>query len=120
LERSLTQPTAAADQVLLDHASEFVDRVARLAPERFRDWHRQEGVLELLRGDNAFNAGKLYAWAEYEVFREEFDTRFPEASAEACINAFCRLFMKNDVSISRLVEFMEQWLAARGALPGGS
>jgi hypothetical protein len=41
------------------------------------------------------------------VFRGEFRARFPEASPESCINAFSRLFLKNDISITNLVNFME-------------
>jgi len=28
-------------------------------------------------------------------------------SSKSCINAFCRLFLKNDISITNLVNFME-------------
>ena len=37
----------------------------------------------------------------------EFMARFPDASPFACINGFSSLFLKNDISISNLVEFME-------------
>jgi len=67
-----------------------------------------------LAGDPAFNHGKLYAWAEYCVFRQEFRARFPDASDSACINAFSRLLLKNDISITNLVEYCE------GAGPGAA
>ena len=34
-------------------------------------------------------------------------TRFPSASPFACINAFAGLFLKNDISMSNLVEYVE-------------
>ena len=54
-------------------------------------------IQRLLAEDNALNPGKIYAWAEYRVFRREFQARFPDASPKACINAFCKLFLKNDI-----------------------
>lgn len=106
---SLTEYPGIAGRVL-DHAAEFVDLVARRAPGDYARWLAREDVVALLRGDNAFNQGKLYAWVEYMVFREEFRARFPEATDAACINAFCKLFLKNDISLSNLVEFMKGWL----------
>ena len=41
------------------------------------------------------------------MFRREFMERFPEATPFACINAFSGLFLKNDISISNLVEYVE-------------
>ena len=99
---------------VLDHAAEFVTLVAREAPGRYAAWLTLPEIEALLRGDNAFNAGKLHAWAEYTVFREEFRERFPDAAEPACINAFCKLFLKNDISLSNLVEFMDGWLAREG------
>ena len=54
-----------------------------------------------------FNHGKLYVYAEFCVFRSEFLGRFNDASPAACINAFSGLFLKNDISITNLVEFIE-------------
>jgi len=92
---------------LLDHAGEFVQRVAEGAPSEYRKLLEQGSMRRLLAEDNAFNPGKAYAWAEFLVFRREFDTRFPQASAGACINAFCKLFLKNDISMSNLLAFFE-------------
>lgn len=109
MKRHMIEPDAG-DSIVLDHGEEFVEVVASRAPARYRQWLGRDDVRALLQGGNAFNPGKLYTWAEFEVFRMEFATRFPEASTEACINAFCRLFLKNDISLSNLVEFMEHWL----------
>lgn len=92
---------------LLDHAAEFVARVQARAPRRFEQLRAQRRIDALLTADNSFNAGKLHVYAEFQVFREEFDQRFPGAGREACINAFCRLFLKNDISISNLVRALE-------------
>ena len=92
---------------VLDHAAEFVEVVYRLAPVEYRallDSGRFE--TELARG-GPFNHGKLYAYAEFAVFRREFVDRFPEASPQACINAFAGRLLKNDISIHNLVEFVE-------------
>ena len=70
--------------------------------------HEETLVQRLLAEDNAFNPGKLYAWAEYRVFRREFSGRFPDAAPRACINAFCKLFLKNDISMSNLIRALEQ------------
>jgi len=97
----------AAPASVLDHAAEFVDVVYRRAPGAYRallDSGRFDGALA--RGGR-FNHGKLYAYAEYSVFRQEFLARFPEASPQACINAFSGLLLKNDISIHNLVEFVE-------------
>jgi hypothetical protein len=61
-----------------------------------------------LASDRPFNHGKLYAWAEYIVFRSEFLQRFPDASQASCINAFSRLLLKNDISITNLAAVMEK------------
>ncbi len=101
--------TGEADRLtrVLDHAGEFVDRVATEAPAEYRRLMAEDFMRQLLGEDNAFNQGKLYTWAEYRVFRSEFRARFPDASRGACINAFCKLFMKNDISISNLVDYFE-------------
>ena len=41
------------------------------------------------------------------VFRREFRERFPDASPASCINAFSGLFLKNDISMTNLVDYME-------------
>ncbi len=68
---------------------------------------RSDGFAPDLERGGAFNHGKLYVYAEFSVFRREFLDRFPEASPAACINAFSGLFLKNDISIHNLVEFIE-------------
>jgi hypothetical protein len=107
---NLTRHTFDAESDVLDHAAEFVALVSREAPRRYDAWSAIPDVKQLLAEENAFNAGKLHAWAEYTVFREEFRHRFPDAEDASCINAFCRLFLKNDISLSNLVTFMEAWL----------
>jgi hypothetical protein len=92
---------------VLDHSSEFVEHVYSNAPGEYRALLSSGRFNRQLAGDPAFNHGKLYAYAEYAVFRREFLGRFPEASPFACINAFSKLFLKNDISISNLVEYVE-------------
>jgi hypothetical protein len=95
------------ESLVLDHAAEFVERVMARAPARYEALRVEPRVDRLLAGENAFNPGQLYAYAEYLVFREEFTRRFPDARPRACVNAFCRLFLKNDVSMSNLVRLFE-------------
>lgn len=92
---------------VLDHSREFVDIVHAQAPAEYRVLLASERFSGALEQDNTFNHGKLYVYAEFAVFRREFLTRFPEASPSAAINAFSSLFLKNDISISNLVEFVE-------------
>ena len=92
---------------VLDHSREFVEIVYREAPGMYRALLASGRFDARLARDPAFNHGKLYAWAEYTVFRKEFLARFPEATPFACINAFSGLFLKNDISISNLVEYVE-------------
>lgn len=92
---------------VLDHSKEFVELVYRAAPDEYHKLKNSMQLQQLLRQDNNFNYGKLYAFAEFVVFRREFRNRFPQASPAACINAFSRLFLKNDISITNLVNFME-------------
>ncbi len=96
------QDTPVSEAGLLDHAAEFVARVAKETPGEYASLMETPLVQRLLAEDNALNPGKIYAWAEFRVFRREFRQRFPEASPKACINAFCRLFLKNDISLSNL------------------
>lgn len=92
---------------VLDHAPEFVEVVYSQAPGAYRALLASGRFDARLARDPAFNHGKLYAYAEFAVFRREFRTRFPEASDFGCLNAFAGLFLKNDISISNLVEYVE-------------
>ena len=92
---------------VLDHSSEFVELVQRQAPGEYHALLDSGRYRQQLEQQNTFNHGKLFAYAEFVVFRREFRARFPEASPAACINAFSGLFLKNDISISNLVDFME-------------
>jgi len=92
---------------VLDHAAEFVEIVYRQAPGEYRSLLESGLFGAELASGSRFNHGKLYAYAEFAVFRREFAGRFPEASPQACINAFAGLFLKNDISIHNLVEFVE-------------
>jgi len=92
---------------LLDHSREFVEIVYRSAPDEYRRLVKSERFQRVLEGDNTFNYGKLFTFAEFAVFRQEFRARFPQASPASCINAFSKLFLKNDISITNLVQFME-------------
>lgn len=112
----LTRNVSRVEGDVLDHAAEFVTLVTEKAPGRYARWLALPELEQLLQDENAFNAGKLQVWAEFTVFREEFRARFPEATDAACINAFCKLFLKNDISLSNLVTFMETWLGKNGRL----
>jgi len=92
---------------VLHHAAEFVELVFRQAPDEYRRLLAAERFRRELERGGSFNHGKLYAYAEFSVFRREFLERFPEASAASCINAFSGLLLKNDISIHNLVEFIE-------------
>jgi len=92
---------------VLHHAAEFVELVFSRAPAEYRQLLAAERFRRELEGGGSFNHGKLYAYAEFSVFRREFLERFPEASVAACINAFSGLLLKNDISIHNLVEFVE-------------
>jgi hypothetical protein len=100
---------------VLDHAREFVELVYRQAPMEYQHLISSErflpdlgsGFAQADRRSSAFNHGKLYVYAEFTVFRREFRDRFPDASPAACINAFSSLFLKNDISIHNLLEFIE-------------
>ena len=105
--KSLTADVAGLRADVLDHSREFVELVVREAPAEYRALLASGRFGDDLAADNNFNFGQLYAYAEFAVFRREFRRRFPQASAGACINAFSKLFLKNDISISNLVEYME-------------
>lgn len=107
MSKDLTTDSESVQVDLLDHAGEFVARVAAAAAAEYERLLLQDEIRALLAADNAFNPGKLFAWAEFRVFRREFRHRFPEASGQACINAFCKLFLKNDISMSNLAAMME-------------
>jgi len=92
---------------VLHHAAEFVELVYRLAPAEYQRLLASGRFRPEIERGGTFNHGKLYAYAEFSVFRREFAQRFPEASPAACINAFSALFLKNDISIHNLVEFVE-------------
>jgi hypothetical protein len=100
-----TTPSHSAD--VLDHARELVTIVYQAAPGEYKKLLKVSRIRRAIAATNNFNYGKVFAFAEYVVFRREFKVRFPEASAESCINAFSRLFLKNDISITNLVNFME-------------
>jgi hypothetical protein len=100
---------------VLDHAREFVELVYRQAPMEYQHLISSErflpdlgpGFAQAGRRSSAFNHGKLYVYAEFTVFRREFRDRFPDASPAACINAFSSLFLKNDISIHNLLQYIE-------------
>ena len=92
---------------VLDHSRDFVGIVCKGAPSEYSRLLQSRRLKQILEQENNFNYGKLFAFAEFAVFRREFNDRFPGASSAACINAFSRLFLKNDISISNLVNFME-------------
>jgi hypothetical protein len=108
----MTAPEAASNlavvqATVLDHSAEFVERVYRRAPEEYRQLLSSGRFDRHLAAGKGFNHGKLFAYAEFAVFRREFRSRFPDAPDHACINAFSALFLKNDISIHNLVEFIE-------------
>ena len=92
---------------VLDHASEFVERVYKRAPAEYLRLIDSVGFRAALQRGGPFNHGKLFVYAEFTVFRREFHRRFPEANPAACINAFSGLFLKNDISVHNLIEFIE-------------
>lgn len=96
---------------VLDHAREFVELVYRQAPVEYQHLLSSERFRpQLERGlerAGTFNHGKLYVYAEFTVFNREFTDRFPDASSATCINAFSSLFLKNDISIHNLIEYVE-------------
>jgi hypothetical protein len=106
-ERHLSTDVSVARASVLNHSSEFVELVYRAAPAEYQRLKASERFRQELEQANRFNHGKLYAYAEFVVFRREFRDRFPDASPAACINAFSSLLLKNDISITNLVEFVE-------------
>jgi len=106
-DHSLTTDVLGLKASVLDHASEFVDLVHEQAPGEYRRLLGSGRFQEELGRESVFNHGKLYVYAEFSVFRREFLRRFSAASPAACINAFSSLFLKNDISITNLVEYVE-------------
>lgn len=106
-ERTISTDVLSLQADVLDHSPEFVELVYQEAPGAYRDLLASGRYSRILDLENTFNHGKLFAYAEFSVFRREFQRRFPEASLASCINAFSSLFLKNDISIHNLVEFME-------------
>lgn len=105
--QDLTTTADSQSTDVLDHARELVTIVYQAAPGEYRKLLKVPRIRGAIAASNNFNYGKVFAFAEYVVFRREFQARFPEASSESCINAFSRLFLKNDISITNLVNFME-------------
>jgi hypothetical protein len=106
-ERPLSTDVSGFRSNVLNHAGEFVELVYRAAPAEYQRLMASARFRRELEQKNLFNHGKLYAYAEFVIFRREFRERFPDAPPAACINAFASLFLKNDISISNLVDFIE-------------
>jgi hypothetical protein len=105
--RSISTGDSGLQANVLDHSREFVELVYRRAPGEYRALLESERFSGELEQSNNFNFGKLYAYAEFIVFRREFRARFPDASGPSCINTFSSLFLKNDISMTNLVAYME-------------
>ena len=105
--RELTDTTPGQHTGVLDHARELVTIVYEAAPCEYKRLLTVPRIRGAIAATNNFNYGKVFAFAEYVVFRKEFNARFPDENSKSCINAFCRLFLKNDISITNLVNFME-------------
>jgi hypothetical protein len=106
-DRAISTDPEGPQARVLNHAGEFVELVFREAPTEYRRLMGEVRFAQELERDSPFNLGKLYVYAEFVVFRREFRTRFSEANRSACINAFCKLFLKNDISVTNLVNFVE-------------
>ncbi len=107
MKQELTDNVLSQPASVMDHARELVTIVYKAAPGEYQRLLKAPRIRGAIAATNNFNYGKVFAFAEYVVFRREFKARFPEASSESCINAFSRLFLKNDISITNLVQFME-------------
>lgn len=107
MTRDLTDNVLSQHTDVMDHARELVTIVYKAAPGEYKRLLKVPRIRRAIAASNNFNYGKVFAFAEYVVFRGEFKVRFPEASSESCINAFSKLFLKNDISITNLVNFME-------------
>jgi hypothetical protein len=106
-DHPITTDVLSLQASVLDHASEFVELVYQQAPREYEGLLASGRFHDELARVSVFNHGKLFAYAEFSVFRREFLRRFPDAAAPACINAFSSLFLKNDISITNLVAFVE-------------
>jgi hypothetical protein len=107
MKRDLTDNAPSQYTGVMDHARELVTIVYKAAPGEYKRLLKLPRIHAAISANNNFNYGKVFAFAEYVVFRKEFKARFPAAKPKSCINAFCRLFLKNDISITNLVNFME-------------
>jgi hypothetical protein len=107
MKRDLTDNAPSQHPGVMDHARELVTIVYKAAPGEYKKLLKLPRIQAAISANNNFNYGKVFAFAEYVVFRKEFKARFPDANSKSCINAFCRLFLKNDISITNLVNFME-------------
>ncbi len=107
MSQDLTATAEGRSTDVMDHARELVIIVYQAAPGEYRKLLKVPRIRAAIAATNNFNYGKVFAFAEFVVFRREFKARFPTASSESCINAFSRLFLKNDISITNLVHFME-------------
>ena len=106
-DKSLTMEITGSGSSVLDHASEFAELLMEQAPGEYRRLLASGRFRDELARESVFNHGKLYAYAEFSVFRREFLRRFGDDAAAACITAFSSLFLKNDISIANLVDFVE-------------
>ena len=80
--RQISTANSALHADLLDHSREFVEIVYRSAPQEYLSLLDSERFAALLNKENAFNYGKLFAYAESSDslkpfrywFRQEADT----------------------------------------------
>ena len=107
MKRDLTDNDPGKNTGAMNHAGELVTVVYKAAPGEYKRLLKLPRIHAAISASNNFNYGKVFAFAEYVVFRKEFNARFPDENSKSCINAFCRLFLKNDISITNLVNFME-------------
>jgi hypothetical protein len=107
LNKDLTEHDSDPCTDVLDHSRELVEIVSEAAVREYRSLVRSGRFRREIDGSNRFNYGKVFAYAEYCVFRREYQARFPRENSRSCINAYCRLFLKNDISMSNLIRFVE-------------
>ena len=107
MKRDLTDNDPGKNTGVMNHARELVTVVYKAAPGEYKRLLKVPRIHAAISASNNFNYGKVFAFAEYVVFRKEFNARFPDENSKSCINAFCRLLLKNDISITNLVNFME-------------
>ena len=107
MSREMTTDDNRLKTDVLDHAREFVSIIIESAPQEYEKLLKLSRFKRLIRESNTFNYGKLFTYAEYLVFKSEFNKRFPDMSARVCINEFCKLLLKNDISITNLVNYIE-------------